>query len=75
MIQRFLFNRIDTEPAASAVRGEHQSVAYTLTDKAKSALPLVQFAKTRAEPALDAPVGQHHPPVRRMIRLTQLCDH
>jgi hypothetical protein len=75
MIQRFLLNRIDTEPAASAVRREHHSVAHTLTDKTKSTLPLVQFAKTRTEPALDAPVGQHHPPVRKMIRLTQLCDH
>jgi hypothetical protein len=85
MVQRLLLNRIDTKSAASAVGGQHHSIPHPLTHKTKSALPVIQFAKPRTQPAFDAPVRQHHPPAcspyprqRRatgVIRLSQRCDH
>lgn len=75
MIQRFLFNRIDTKPAAPAISRQHHSIVCALSDKTKSALSVMQFAKSRTEPALDAPIRQHHPPATGIIRLCQRCDH
>src|SRR5439155_1999772 len=75
MIQRFLLDRIDTKSAASAVGRQHHPIANSLTHKAKSALTFIQLAKPRAEPALNASIGQHRPPATGVIRLHQLCDH
>src|SRR5882724_610247 len=75
MVQGFLLDRIDTKPAAPAIGGQHHSIARPLTHKTKTALTFVQFAKARTQPALNAPVGEHHPPAARKIRLRQLCDH
>src|SRR5438067_1285256 len=47
MVQRFLFNWIDTKPAASPVRRQQQSIAQPLPNETKSALPVVQLAKSR----------------------------
>jgi hypothetical protein len=69
MIQRFLFNRIDTKPAAPAISRQHHSVAHALPHKTKSALAITQFAKSRTKPAFDAPVRQYHPPATGVVRL------
>src|SRR5262249_55456026 len=75
MVQRLFLNRIDTEPAASAIGSQRDPIAHALPDKTKSALALVQFATPRAQAALNAPIGQHHPPARWIISLTQLRDY
>jgi hypothetical protein len=75
MVQRFFLNRINTKPAAPAIGSQHYPILNALPNETKSALAFLQFAKARTQLALDAPVGQHRPPARRMIRLTQLCDH
>jgi hypothetical protein len=69
MIQRLFLDRIDTKSAAPAVGGEHHSVATALPHETKSALAIPQLAKSRAQPALNAPVRQRHPPAPRIIRL------
>ena len=56
MVQRLLLNRIDAEPAAATVRGQHDSIAHTLPDETESALSFVQLAEPRAKPAFDAAV-------------------
>src|SRR5207253_4320539 len=75
MVQRFLFNRIDTKSAAPAIRGQYHPIAHPLPDETESALSFIEFAKSRTEPALDTPVRQRLPPTRRIIGLRQLCDH
>src|SRR5262249_10251860 len=75
MIQRFLFNRIDTKPAAPAIGGQHYLIGHPLPDETESALPFVQLAKPRTQPALDASIGQHRPPPRSIIRLRQRGEH
>jgi hypothetical protein len=56
MIQRFLFNRIDTKPAAPAISRQDHPIAYALPDKTKSALSFIQLAKSRTQAALDTPI-------------------
>src|SRR5215510_7399280 len=75
MIQRLLLNRIDTEPAAPPVGGQHHSIPYPLADETKPALAFIQLAKPRTKAALDAAVREHHPPASGVIRLPQLRDH
>src|SRR5206468_9305245 len=43
MVQRLLLNRIDAEPAAATVRGQHDSIAHALPNETESALSVVQF--------------------------------
>src|SRR5438552_10878123 len=75
MVQRLLFDRIDTKPTAPTVGGQHHSIAHALTHETKSALPFVQLAKPRTQLALDTPIRQHHPPASRVIRLRQPSNH
>src|SRR4029077_12085867 len=75
MVQRLLLNRIDAEPAAPTVRGQHDSIAHALPNETESALSFVQLAKTRTYPAFDTPIGQHRPPATWIIRLSQLRHH
>src|SRR6266568_3171159 len=75
MIQRFFLDRIDTKPAAPPIGGEHHPIPHPLPDETKSALTFVQFAKSRAKPALDSPIRQSRPPTTGIIRLLQLCHH
>jgi hypothetical protein len=75
MIQRFLLDWIDTKPTASAVGGQHHPIAHALSNETESALSVVQFTKPRTKPALNAPVGQDHPPAPGIIGLLKLCDH
>ncbi len=56
MVQRLLLNRIDAEPAAATVRGQHDSIAHALPDETESALSFVQLAEPRAKPAFHAAV-------------------
>jgi hypothetical protein len=72
---RFLFNRIDTKAAAPAISRQHHSIPCALPNKTKSALALIELAKSRTEPALDAPIRQHHPPATGKIGLCQRRDH
>src|SRR5262249_18349799 len=72
MIERLFLDRIDAEPATTAVSGQSHPVARSLAHETESALAFVEFAKARTEPAFDAPVGQHCPPTAWVIRL---CDH
>ena len=67
MVQRLFLDRIDTEPAAATISRKNHLVTHTLTHETEPALTIVQFAKTRTEPALDAPVGQQRPPATGMI--------
>jgi hypothetical protein len=41
MIQRFLFNWIDTKPAAPAISSQHHLIASALPDKTEPALTFV----------------------------------
>jgi hypothetical protein len=75
MIQRFLFDWIDTKSAAPPISRQHHSIAYALPHKTKSALTIVKLAKSRTKPALDAPVRQHQPPATGIIGLCQCGDH
>jgi hypothetical protein len=75
MVQRFLLNGIDTKSAAAAISREHHPVAQALAHEAESALPVIQLAKPRTQPALDAPVQQHRPPAAGIIRLPQFRDN
>jgi hypothetical protein len=63
MVQRFLFYRIDTEPAAPAISCEQHSVTNSLPNETESALAFIEFAEPRTQTALDAPIRQHHPPL------------
>src|SRR4029077_1377859 len=75
MVQRLFLDWIDTEPAASSVSREHDSVIHALPDETKSTLTFVQLAKARTEPALNSRVRQHCPPSRVIIGLRELCEH
>jgi hypothetical protein len=75
MIQRFLFNWIDTESTASAISRKHHPIAHALPDKTKPALAFIELAKSRTQLAFDAPVGQHRPPSTGIIRLFRRRDH
>src|SRR5262249_2916949 len=75
MIERFLLDRIDTKPAAPAIRCEHHPVADALPNKTKTALTFVELAIARTQPALDAPIFRHRPPTPGIIGLLQLRDH
>src|SRR5258706_13228601 len=73
MIQRLLSNRINAEPAAASIGGQHNPVAAVLPHKTKPPLPLVEFAHTRTNVALDAAVFQPVPPLAgNHTRLNQL---
>src|SRR6266446_9297104 len=71
MVQRLLFNRIDAKPAAPTIGCQHYLIADALPHKTESALPFIEFAKSRTKPALNAPVRQHHPPATRIMGLRQ----
>src|SRR5438128_7856893 len=47
MVQRFFLDRIDTKPAAPAISGQHDPVAQALPNETKTALAIIQFAKSR----------------------------
>lgn len=61
MIQWFFLNRIDTEAAGAPVGGQHHGIVQTPTHEAQTALSLAQFAKPRAQIALNAFVIQPMP--------------
>ena len=67
MMQRFLFNRIDAEPARAAIGREHNAMVLPRSDETEALLPFVQLAITRAEIALDASVLKLMPIFRRRV--------
>src|SRR5438132_13157779 len=69
MIQRFLFNRIDTKAAAAAIGRYDNAIIHTLPYKTKAALSFVQLTKSRTKPAFDTTIRQHHPLAALAIRL------
>src|SRR5690606_37723676 len=74
MIQRLLLDRIDAEPRAAPVGGQHDRVALTRANEAQSALPVVQPAVARAQVALDAAVVERVPPLRG-VRVEGIARH
>src|SRR5205823_4253832 len=74
MVQRFLFNGIDTKPAAPAIGGQHHPIVDPLPNETKSALAIAELAKPRTKPALNAPIRQYRPPATGIIGLGQRCD-
>src|SRR5438093_5175796 len=56
MIQRFLFNGIDTKSAAPAISRQNHSIARTLPNETEPTLTIIKFAKSRTKPALNAPI-------------------
>ena len=65
MVERLLFDRIDTETGALAVSGQHHFAVAVLPDKAKAAITRLQTASTRAEIADHPPVARFVPPTSR----------
>ncbi len=54
MIERFLFDRVDTEAGGAAVGGEYHLPVEVPADEAGTALAFMQVAIARAQIALDA---------------------
>ena len=75
MIQRFLFNRIDTKAAAATIGRKYDAITRALPHKTEAALSFVQLTKSRAKSAFDATIWQHHPPAAWIVRLYERCDH
>src|SRR5207248_4666558 len=75
MIQRFLFNRIDTKAAAATIGRYDNAIIHTLPNKTKAALSFVQLTKSRTKPALNTTIRQHNPPAAWVIRLFWRRDH
>jgi hypothetical protein len=61
MVQRFLFDRINSKTAGATVTGHDNLIVQILPDKAQAALAFVQFAKSRAHITLNTPVIQGMP--------------
>ena len=61
MIQWFFFDRVDAKTAGQAVTQQAYFIADSASDKAESALVLVQLAEARAEVALELAVFQSVP--------------
>jgi hypothetical protein len=61
MIQRFLFDGVDTVTAGTAVGRQYDLVVEILADEAQAALVGVQLAEARAQVALNASVVQLMP--------------
>ncbi len=58
MVERFFFNRVDTEPTRATVADELDFVIDSLPYVTKSALSFAQVTVPRAEVALEASVFQ-----------------
>ncbi len=56
MVERFFLDRVYTEAAGAPIGGEHDAVALAFTHKTYALLAIVQFAKTRAQVALQAAI-------------------
>ncbi len=65
MIQRFLFDRIDTVTAGTAISCEYDLVFDIRSYEAKTTLAFVEFAFPGAKVALYAPVIELVPVARR----------
>ena len=66
LIQRLLFDRVDTEPRASSIGGEHHLAAQVLPHETEAAIPRLQATGPRAEVADDPPtLGGVVPPAPR----------
>ena len=74
VVQRFLFDRVDAEAAAPAMRREHQPIAHAAPDKAATGLPVAELAEARTQVAFDATVGPPHPPTGRMMGRARIFD-
>jgi hypothetical protein len=61
MIQRFLFDRIDTEAAGAAIGIKFDFAAFDATHEAQAALTFVHAAFTRTDVALNAAVLESVP--------------
>lgn len=55
MIERLLFNRIDTESAGTAVCSKNYFIILAFANKTEPFFPFVKFTPARAEIALDSP--------------------
>ena len=74
MIQRFLFNGIDTEAARSTIGQQHDLPFFAAAHKAQSTLSLTQLSSTRTYITLDAAVWQDVP-ILRGYRLRRWIIH
>jgi len=75
MIQRFLFNRIDTKAAAAAIGRYDNAIIHTLPYKTKAALSFVQLTKSWTKPAFNTTIFQPRPPAPWIIGFCQSRNH
>jgi hypothetical protein len=64
MMEGLLLDWVDAKTTGPAVSRKHDSPILPGPDEAEAALPLMQFAKTRAEVALNASVVKRLPVFR-----------
>ena len=64
MVQRFLFDGIDTVAAGKAVTGKNDLIILVFAHETQTALACVEFAETGAQIALNATVFQLVPVFR-----------
>ena len=68
MIQWLFLNRVDAKPAGAAIGGQHHRITHPLAHEAQPLLPCMQLAFAWTQIALDAPIRQGMPPLRRVRR-------
>jgi hypothetical protein len=56
MVERFLFDRIDTESAGAPIGRQDDFIMLTPADEAKPPLSLLQLTEARAKVALNAAI-------------------
>jgi hypothetical protein len=62
MIQRFLFDRVDAETRALAVRVQNHLIVAIDANETEAAIPGIEPTASRAQMAFDASIGSPAPP-------------
>jgi hypothetical protein len=62
VVERLLFDRVDTKTRRTAVGGQYHLSADVLANETRAALAVMQLAVARTEVALDPLVGDRVPP-------------
>jgi len=75
MIERLLLHGIDAKAAAAPISGQDKTVIDSLAHKTKAALPLMEFTYARADPAFEAPIRKHRPPIRLVVGNNHWLKH
>jgi hypothetical protein len=75
VVERFLLDGIDTEPAAAAIGGQDNPIVQTLSNKTEPSLAFVNLAKARTEPALQTPIRKGVPPSTGIVGFSHRRSH